>query len=54
MVWGLILRSAGKYKSAKHKFQKALKIDSEHETAKQELLLVENLIHFDKLLPTDA
>ena len=54
VVWGLILRSAGKYKSAKHKFQKALKIDSDHETAKQELTLVENLIHFDTLLPTDA
>ena len=54
VVWGLILRSAGKYKSAKHKFEKAIKLDSMHETAKQELLLVENLIHFDNLLPTDA
>lgn len=27
IVWGLILRTAGQYKSAKHKFRKALKID---------------------------
>lgn len=54
IVWGLILRSAGKYKSAKHKFEKALKMDPKNETAKQELSLVKNLMHFDELLPTDA
>lgn len=54
VVWGLILRSAGKYNSAKHKFEKALKLDKNNETAKHELTLVENLMHFDKMLPTDA
>ena len=54
VVWGLILRSAGKYNSAKHKFEKALKLEPNNETAKSELTLVNNLMHFDKLLPTDA
>ena len=54
IVWGLILRSAGKYKSAKHKFEKALKLSPNNETAKQELDLVSNLMHFDNLLPTDS
>jgi len=48
------LRSAGKYKSAKHKFEKAIKLNSKNETAKMELDLVKNLMHFDELLPTDA
>lgn len=50
----MILRSAGKYKSAKHKFEKAIKLNPKNETAKQELSLVNNLMHFDELLPTDA
>ena len=54
IVWGLILRSAGKYKSAKHKFEKAIKLAPRNETAKLELSLVNNLMHFDDLLPTDA
>ena len=54
IVWGLILRSAGKYRSAKHKFEKALKLNSKNETAKSELDLVKNLMHFDELLPTDC
>jgi Tfp pilus assembly protein PilF len=40
IIWGLILRTVGNYKSAEHKFLKALKIDKENETAKQELLIV--------------
>jgi Tfp pilus assembly protein PilF len=48
------LRTAGKYKSARHKFEKALKIDENNSTAKYELKIVENLIYFDKMLPTDA
>ena len=40
IVWGLILRNAGKYKSAKHKFEKALKLSPTNETARQELTLV--------------
>ena len=54
IVWGLILRSAGKYKSAKHKFEKALRINARNVTAKAELDLVNNLIHFDKILPNDC
>jgi hypothetical protein len=53
-VWGHILRTAGKYTSAKHKFERALKLDSENRTAKSEMEVVENLIYFDEVLPTDA
>ena len=48
------MRSAGKYKRAKHKFAKALKLNPKNETAKSELDLVNNLMLFDKNLPTDA
>ena len=34
IIWGLILRTVGNYKSAQHKFKKALKIDKDNETAK--------------------
>jgi len=54
VVWGLILRTAGKYKSAEHKFRKALEMDPANETAKYELAIVKSLIHYDKILPTDA
>lgn len=54
IVWGHILRTAGKYKSARHKFEKALKYDPTNQAAKYELKIVENLIYFDKMLPTDA
>lgn len=54
VVWGHILRTAGKYTSAKHKFQRALKLDPNNRTAKMELQVVDSLIHFDKLIPTDA
>lgn len=54
IVWGMILRQAGKYKSAQHKFEKALKLDPRNETAKSELKLVKNMMHFDDLLPDDS
>ena len=54
IVWGLILRSAGKYRSAKHKFARALKIDPENDTAAQEYELIQSLIHFDQILPSDS
>ena len=54
VVWGLILRTAGKLESALHKFQKAVKLDPKNLAARQELELVQSLIYFDNLLPTDA
>ena len=54
VVWGLILRTAGKLESALHKFEKAVKLDPKNLAARQELDLVQSLMHFDKLLPTEA
>jgi tetratricopeptide (TPR) repeat protein len=54
VVWGLILRTAGKFQSAKHKFEKALRLDPNNLAAQHELELVDSLIYFDKTLPTDA
>jgi tetratricopeptide (TPR) repeat protein len=48
IIWGLILRTVGNYISAKHKFKKALKIDRENETAKEELAIVDRIIELDK------
>ncbi len=47
IVWGLILRTVGNYAAAKHKFNKALKIDKNNLTAKEELATVEKIIHLD-------
>jgi Tfp pilus assembly protein PilF len=33
IIWGLILRYNGNYKSSRHKFLKALKVDHHSETA---------------------
>ena len=33
VVWGLIMRTVGNYQSAKHKFEKARKLDPTNETA---------------------
>ena len=54
VVWGLILRTAGKLESALHKFERAVKLDPKNLAARQELDLVQSLMYFDKLLPTDA
>lgn len=54
VVWGLILRTAGKFQSAKHKFERALRLDPNNLAAQHELELVDSLIYFDKALPTDA
>ena len=35
-------------------FEKALRLNKKNETAKAELDLVKNLMHFDEILPTDA
>ena len=49
----MILRTAGFYQSAKHKFMKALKYDSENETAKEELKIVLKIIDLDNQIPLD-
>lgn len=54
VVWGLILRTASKYSSAKHKFERALKIDPKNETAQYELSVVNALLFYDSVLPQDA
>ena len=54
IVWGLILRTAGKYRSAQHKFERALKLEPENQTAQFEMELVSKMIYFDKILPMDA
>lgn len=37
VIWGLIMRTVGSYKSALHKFNKALEIDPNNKTALYEL-----------------
>ena len=37
IIWGIILRYHGNYRSSKHKFEKAIKLDPGNETAKVEL-----------------
>lgn len=48
IIWGLILRTVGNYISARHKFKKALKLDKDNETAKEEMAIVERIIELDK------
>lgn len=47
VVWGLIMRTVGNYKSAKHKFQKAIKHNPHNETAIFELVRTTKLIELD-------
>jgi cytochrome c-type biogenesis protein CcmH/NrfG len=54
IIWGLILRYHGNYKSARHKFLKAIKVDPENITAKQELQMVDRIIQLDSEIPIDA
>ena len=53
VVWGLIMRTVGNYQSAKHKFQKALKLDPRNETAIFELGIVNRIIELDEQIPLD-
>lgn len=52
-MWGVILRYHGNYKSARHKFLKALKLDPENDTAKEELLIIDKIIELDSQIPLD-
>jgi len=54
IIWGVILRYHGSYQSAKHKFSKALKIDRNNETAKQELKAINRIIMLDNAIPIEA
>ena len=48
IIWGVILRYHGNYQSARHKFLKALKIDKDNETARQELENIDKIIELDR------
>jgi hypothetical protein len=47
------LRTVGNYKSARHKFEKALKYDPENETARFEMAIVEKIIKLDEEIPLE-
>ena len=47
IVWGLILRSVGSYKSALHKFEHALRLDPDNSTAKYEIELLHRIMDLD-------
>ena len=53
VVWGLIMRTVGNYQSAKHKFEKALRLDPHNETAVFELGIVNRIIELDEQIPLD-
>lgn len=48
VMWGVILKEHGSYRSSKHKFIKALKIDPHNQTASDELQMVEKAMELDK------
>ena len=43
IVWGVILKTVGNYKSAKNKYEQALKIDPTNETAQEELEMIDEI-----------
>lgn len=47
IIWGLIMRKAGQYESAMHKFKHALSLDPEG-TAKTEIFMTERIMQLDK------
>ena len=54
VVWGLIMRTVGNYQSARQKFQKALKLDPNNETAQFELDIVDKIIELDHQIPLES
>ena len=54
IVWGIILRYHGNYKSSRHKFQKALKLDPQNQTAMQELHIINKIIELDSQIPLET
>lgn len=53
IVWGLILRTAGNYQSAKHKFDQALKLEPDNETAMFEMDLLHKIMELDDQISID-
>ena len=53
VVWGLIMRTVGYYKQAQHKFERALRIDPENQTAKFELEILAKIIELDEKISVD-
>ena len=53
IVWGLILRTVGSYASAQHKYEQALRLDPENETAQFELDILLKIIALDKQISID-
>ena len=53
VVWGLILRTVGNYKSAEHKFEQCLRIDPQNETAKFELEVLKRIMNLDDEINID-
>lgn len=47
VIWGLVMRTVGSYKSALHKFQQALAIDPNNQTAKYELEILQRIMALD-------
>ena len=53
LVWGLIMRTVGNYPSAKHKFERALKLDPNNEAAALELEILLIMMSMDEKIPQD-
>lgn len=53
IVWGLIMRTVGNYVSAKHKFERALKLEPENETAKFEMEILQAVMAMDDIISLD-
>lgn len=53
IVWGLILRTAGNYSSALHKFEQSLKLDPGNETAKFEMDILKKIMELDSQISLD-
>lgn len=53
IVWGLILRTSGNYKSALHKFKEALKLEPENKAAIFELQMLHRIIQLDGQISLD-
>ena len=53
IVWGLIMRTVGNYKSALHKFKEAINLDPDSKAAKYELEMLHRIIQLDNEIPLE-